>query len=119
MSMRLPPRERGEGVLDRRRILRIIIPMLLLYALLCFARAGRSLAEMERTIVALQTERERLAGEQAQLELRLAQGDDPARMEALAREMGMVMPGEMVFLFAEKEETNSEQTERNPLWLWK
>ena len=120
MSMRLPPRERGEGVLDRRRILRIIIPMLLLYALLCFARAGRSLAEMERTVAALQTERESLAGEHARLELRLAQREDPARMEALARrELGMVMPGEMVFLFAEKAETNSEQTERNPLWPWK
>lgn len=115
-----PPMERGESVLSRRGIVRIVIPMLLIYALLCFARAGRSLADMERTVAALQTERERLAGEHTRLELRLAQREDPARMEALARrELGMVMPGEMVFLFAEKAETNSEQTERNPLWPWK
>ena len=118
--MCLPREERGERVLSRRRILWIVIPMLLIYALLCLARAGRSLAEMEQTVAALQTEREILAREHAQLELRLVQREDPARMEALARrELGLVMPGEMVFLFAEKAQTNSEETERNPLWPWK
>ena len=120
VSMCLPREERGERVLSRRRILWIVIPMLLIYALLCLARAGRSLAEMEQTVAALQTEREILAREHAQLELRLVQLEDPARMEALARrELGLVMPGEMVFLFAEKAQTNSEETERNPLWPWK
>ena len=115
-----PPMERGESVLSRRGIVRIVIPMLLIYALLCFARAGRSLADMERTVAALQTERESLAGEHARLELRLAQREDPARMEALARrELGMVMPGEIVFLFTQEEEANSVQTERDPLCRWK
>ena len=104
----------------RRGIVRIVITLLLVYSLLCLARAGRSLAEMERTAASLEEEREALERERAQWELRLLQGEDPAQMEALARrELGMVMPGEIVFLFPQEEPTNSEQTERNPLWLWK
>ena len=103
----------------RRGIVRIVITLLLVYALLCFARSGRSLAEMERTAAELKGQRENLERQRAALELCLLEREDPARMEALARrELGMVMPGEMVFLFAEKAETNSEQTERNPLWHW-
>ena len=86
----------------RRGIIRIVITLLLVYALLCFARSGRSLAEMERTAAVLREERESLEQERAALELRLLDREDPARMEALARqELGMVMPGEIVFLFAE------------------
>ena len=105
---------------NRRGIVRIVITLLLVYSLLCFARAGRTLAEMERTAARLEEERELLEQEQAEWKLRLLQRDSPEQVEALARrELGMVMPGEMVFLFAEKAETNSEQTERNPLWPWK
>ncbi len=104
---------------SRRGIVRIVISLLLVYSLLCFARAGRALAEMERTAAALERERDALEREHAALELRLLQREDPARMEALARrELGMVMPGEIVFLFPEEEETQSQQTERNPLWHW-
>ena len=107
-------------MLDRRGIVRIVITLLLVYSLLYFARAGRTLAEMERTAARLEGERELLEQEHAEWELRLLQRDNPEQVEALARrELGMVMPGEMVFLFAEKAETNSEQTERNPLWPWK
>ncbi len=102
---------------NRRGIVRIVIILLLVYALLCSARAGRSLREMERTAAALRAERDSLAEEHAALELQLLQAEDPARMEELARrELGMVMPGELVFLFAQEQ---SEQTERNPLWPWK
>ena len=104
---------------SRRGIVRIVISLLLVYSLLCFARAGRALAEMERTAAALERERDALEREHAALELRLLQREDPARMEALARrELGMVMPGEIVFLFPEEKETQSQQTERNPLWHW-
>ena len=103
---------------SRRGIVRIVITLLLVYSLLCFARAGRALAEMERTAAALEQEREALEREHAKLELRLLQREDPALMKTLARrELGMVMPGEIVFLFAE-EEANSQQTERDPLWHW-
>ena len=109
-----------ETVPERRGIIRIVIILLLVYALLCFARAGRTAAEMERKAAALGREVGSLEQEQAALERRLAWREDPARMEALARrELGMVMPGETVFLFAEEAETHSEQTERNPICRWK
>ena len=104
-------------MLHRRGIVRIVITLLLVYSLLCFARAGRALAEMGRTAAALEQERDALEREHAALELRLLQREDPALMEALARrELGMVMPGEIVSLFTE--EANSQQTERDPLWHW-
>ena len=104
----------------RRGIVRIVITLLLVYALLCFASSGRSLAEMERTAAELKGQRESLERERAAVELRLLQQEAPARSAALARrELGMVMPGEIVFLFAEDAQADSEQTERNPLWRWK
>ena len=104
---------------DRRGIIRIVIILLLVYALLCFARAGQTAAEMERKAASLEREVETLEMEHADLERRLRWREDPARMEALARrELGMVMPGETVFLFAE-EDANSVKTERNPICRWK
>ena len=92
----------------RRGIIRIVITLLLVYALLCFARSGRSLAEMEQTAADLREQRENLEQERAALELRLLDREDPARMEALARrELGMVMPGEIVFLFSEDPQADS------------
>lgn len=105
---------------NRRGIVRIVITLLLLYSLLCFARADRALAEMEHTAASLEQERELLEQEHRELEMCLLQREDPDRMEALARqELGMVMPGEIVFLFTQEEESNLEQTERDPLWHWK
>ena len=105
---------------SRRGIVRIVITLLLVYSLLCFARAGRTLAEMERTAAQLEEERELLEQEHAALELRLQQRESPEQMEALARrELGMVMPGEIVFLFTQEEEAKTEQTERDPLCHWK
>ena len=86
----------------RRGIVRIVITLLLVYSLLCFARAGRTAVEMERTAATLEGELASLEQEHAALERRLLERDDPDRMEALARrELGMVMPGEIVFLFSE------------------
>ncbi len=105
---------------NRRGIVRIVITLLLAYSLLCFARAGRALADMERTAASLARERDLLEREHAMLELRLLQAEDPAGMEALARrELGMVMPGEIVFLLPGPTQADSEETERNPLWHWK
>ena len=105
---------------SRRGIVRIVITLLLVYSLLCFARAGRTLAEMERTAAQLEEERELLEQEQAEWKLRLLQRDSPEQVEALARrELGMVMPGEIVFLFTQEETVNSVQTERDPLCHWK
>ena len=85
----------------RRGIVRIVITLLLVYSLLCFARAGRTAAQMERTGAALKLELDTLEQEHAALERRLLERDSPEGMEALARrELGMVMPGEMVFLFS-------------------
>ena len=104
----------------RRGIVRIVITLLLVYALLCFARSGRSLAEMERTAADLGRELVTLEQEHAALERRLLERQSRSQMEALARrELGMVMPGEIVFLFTQKEEAKSAQTERDPLCHWK
>ncbi len=85
----------------RRGIVRIVITLLLVYSLLCFARAGRTAAQMERTGAALTLELDTLEQEHAALERQLLERDSPEGMEALARrELGMVMPGEMVFLFS-------------------
>ena len=105
---------------SRRGIVRIVITLLLIYSLLCFARSGRALAEMERTAAQLEEERELLEREHAQWEAQLLQRESPEQMEALARrELGMVMPGEIVFLFTQEETVNSVQTERDPLCRWK
>lgn len=105
---------------EHRGIVRIVITLLLVYSLLCFARAGQTAAEMERTAAALDRELEELEQEHAALERRLQQRDSPQAMEALARrELGMVMPGEIVFLFTESKEADLEETERDPLWHWK
>ncbi len=93
---------------NRRGIVRIVIILLLVYALLCFARAGQTAAEMERKAAALERELSQLEQEHAVLERRLRQREDPVQMEALARrELGMVMQGETVFLFAEEQEAKS------------
>ena len=109
---------------DRRRIVRIVICSLLVYSLLQFARAGRAAAEMEQRTWDLQRELEQLEEEHAALERRLLQRQDPGEMETLARrELGMVMPGEIVFIFAGSGEEQSppapEETERVPVWRWK
>ena len=98
----MPAAEGGKAVAHRRGIVRIVITLLLVYSLLCFARAGQTAAEMERTAAALERELAALEQEHAALERRLLQRESPERMEALARrELGMVMPGEIVFLFSE------------------
>ena len=105
---------------SRRGIVRIVITLLLVYSLLRFARAGQAAAEMERTAADLGRELVTLEQEHAALERRLLERQSPAQMEALARrELGMVMPGEIVFLFSEAEESATEETEREPIWRWK
>ena len=107
-------------MLDRRGIVRIVITLLLVYSLLRFARAGQAAAEMERTAADLGRELVTLEQEHAALERRLLERQSPAQMEALARrELGMVMPGEIVFLFSEAEESATEETEKEPIWRWK
>ncbi len=107
-------------MLDRRGIVRIVITLLLVYSLLRFARAGQAAAEMERTAADLGRELVTLEQEHAALERRLLERQSPAEMEALARrELGMVMPGEIVFLFSEAEESATEETEKEPIWRWK
>jgi cell division protein FtsB len=86
-----------------------------MYSLLHLAGTWRAVAEMEHTAAEAEQELEALQQEQAALLRRLGQRESPAEMEALARrELGMVMPGEIVFSFRE-----SGETERDPTWRWK
>ena len=60
-------------------------------------RAERTLAEARSSVEALQIETEKLTRD-------LDEGYDDAELEKLARErLGLVMPQETVFIFAEKE----------------
>jgi len=105
---------------NRRGIAHFLVFLLLLYSLWHFAQAGRAVAAMEQTAAHLEEEIRGLEQEHAELEQRLKQKDSPDEMEALARrELGMVMPGEIVFTFAQAEESNLEETERDPVWPWK
>ena len=107
-------------MLNRRGIVRIVITLLLVYSLLRLARAGQAVAEMERTAADLGRELVTLEQEHAALERRLLQRQSPSQMEALARrELGMVMPGEIVFLFSQAEESTKEETERKAICPWK
>ena len=88
-------------MVQRRGIVRIVIILLLVYSLLSFARAGQTAAEMERKAAALERELASLEQEHTALERQLRRRESPAEMEALARrELGMVMPGEIVFFFS-------------------
>ena len=87
----------------RERLIRIVLVLLLLYAAGCLAAVGRRVHSAE---LRLQELRQELACvEQATAALRAESGTpDDAALEALARRrLGLVLPGETIFLFPGEE----------------
>lgn len=85
---------------NRELILRIIVISLFLYATAGFAMGLRNLRESERQIEAAEQELSELKEENMSLKAGLASLPDAEAMEKLARErLGMIMPGEKIFVF--------------------
>ena len=97
---------KNKGSADRRTLwLRLVATALLLYALAHLTAAQLRLARTERLAEALAAERSALAAENAALEERLRSGGSAETLEELARrELGLVRPGEIVFLFEDGEQ---------------
>ena len=87
----------------RERLIRIVLVLLLLYAAGCLAAGGRRVQRAELELQRLT--RELACVEQATAALREAEdGSDDEAVEALARQrLGLVLPGEKIFLFSEEE----------------
>ena len=78
---------------ERNLIMRLVILALMLYALGSLVSAGRELARQQADTRALETRRQELLAERAELEAQIAAVGDAD-----------VMPGETVFCFTESEE---------------
>jgi len=99
----------------RDRILRVVVLALLLYAMVSLAREYRLLCRTEERAEALAARQELLAEQNRVLTQRLEQPPDRQEMRRLAWErLGMVAPGEKIFIFTQ-EDTDREET----VWDWK
>ena len=87
----------------RERLIRIVLVLLLLYAAGCLAAGGRRVRRAELELQRLTGELVRV--EQAAAALREeADSPDDEAVEALARRrLGLVLPGERIFLFIREE----------------
>ena len=84
----------------KERQIRIVLLLLLLYAAGCLASAGRRVHRAEAALERLTPELERLERTASPADAPL----DDAAIEALARQrLGLVLPGETIFLFPEEE----------------
>ncbi len=100
-----------------RILLRAAVLALLLYSLLSLSREYRLLCKTQALAESLAVRQEALAAQKLALTQRLEQPPEEAELRRLAWErLGMLAPGEKVFLFAEAtDETDREET----LWDWK
>ena len=90
---------------NRTVIMRFVVLCLLLYALTSLVSGYRSLSRTEQSARELTAEAERLEAEQAELTQKLSQENWDEEMRRLAWErLGMVMPGEKIFYFTQKQE---------------
>lgn len=81
-------------------IIRIVIAVVLAYALMRFAAVKSSLEEAENARRALRSEVQELREETDALESALRSVPDEKEIEKLARErLGLVMPDETIFVF--------------------
>ena len=90
----------------RRTLIRIVLLALLLYAALCMARLGRGLYAAQHTAQALAAKLESVELENRALRQKLEGGRSREELEALAwQRLGLVRPGEIVFLFPDREKS--------------
>ncbi len=87
---------------NRRGMIRILAVALLLYALASLLTVGRRLTEAQAYRDGLAQELAQLGREQEALEAQMAAYGDAEEMRRLAWErLGMVMPGETVYIFTD------------------
>ncbi len=97
---------------NRELVFRIIVVSLLVYSMTAFAAGLINLRKTQCMSDELEGELCELRAENQQLKDELSSPPDDEKMEQLARErLGMVKPGEKIFIF----ETDREE----PLWGWK
>ncbi len=97
------------------RILRAAALALLLYSMFSLAREYALLCRTEALAGELAEEQERLAAQRQALAAQLERPPDERELRRLAWErLGMVLPGEKIFLFTQ-EEADREDT----VWDWK
>ena len=90
---------------NRSVILRIVVLALLLYSLSSIYSQERELAQSGARLLALEQELRELDRQHRTLEARLSGEGREEELRRLARErLGMVMPGEIIFYFEDKEE---------------
>ncbi len=97
---------------NRELVFRIVVVSLLVYSMTAFTAGLVNLRKTRLASEELEGELCRLRSENESLKEELANPPDDKEMERLARErLGMVKPGEKIFIF----ETDREE----PLWGWK
>ncbi len=97
---------------NRELVFRIVVVSLLMYSMTAFTAGLVNLRKTQRMSDELEVELCELRTENERLREELANPPDDEKMEQLARErLGMVKPGEKIFIF----DTDREE----PLWGWK
>ena len=90
-------------------IIRIVIAVLLVYALVSFITVRNTIEEAEAAHRALCSEVQELREETDALERRVVTPPDKEEIEKLARDrLGLVMPNETIFVFTEENSTKKE-----------
>ena len=88
----------------RGTLIRIVLVILLLYAAGCLARLGREVYAAQDAAQALAERLASVESDNRAMRQALADGRDAEDWEALAwRRLGLVRPGEIVFLFPGRE----------------
>ena len=88
----------------RQTLIRIVLIVLLLYAAGCLVRLGREVHTAQNTVQELGQRLASVENDNRAMRQRLDDGRTAEEWEALAwRRLGLVKPGEIVFLFPGKE----------------
>lgn len=88
---------------SRGTLIRIVLVVLLLYAAGCLARQGREVHDAQSTVQALTEKLAAVEKDNRAMQERLDGGRTAEDWEALAwRRLGLVKPGEIVFLFPQE-----------------
>ena len=89
---------------SRGTLIRIVLVVLLLYAAGCLARQGREVHAAQNTVQELSQRLASVENDNRAMRQKLDDGRTAEEWEALAwRRLGLVKPGEIVFLFPGKE----------------
>lgn len=84
----------------KETLIRIVLPVLLIYAALCLASARRELATADTVEASLRLRLETIEKDNLAVSEKLTEGWSAEELESLARErLGLVLPGDRIFHF--------------------